>query len=117
MKKVLLVEDDFILAMVHRKYLEKINCEVIGSVVSGEEAIQSALKNSPDFILMDIRLEGSMDGIEAMIEIQKEQNIPVIYVTGNSELSTLEKASKTNMKGFLVKPLHLEELKRIVGKI
>ena len=117
MKKVLLVEDDFILAMVHRKYLEKINCEVIDSVVSGEEAIQSALKNFPDFILMDIRLEGSMDGIEAMIEIQKKQNIPVVYVTGNSESSTLEKASKTNMKGFLVKPLHLEELKRIVDKI
>jgi|SRR3989344_2186514 len=117
MKKVLLVEDDFILALVHRKYLEKINCEVVDSVASGEEAIQSSLKNSPDFILMDIRLEGSMDGIEAMIEIQKQQSIPVIYVTGNSEPATIEKAKKTNMIGFLVKPLHLEELKAIVDKI
>lgn len=117
MKKVLLVEDDFILAMVHRKYLEKINCEVVDSVISGEEAIQSALKNSPDFILMDIRLDGNMDGIETMIEIQKQQNIPVIYVTGNSEPATIEKASKTNMKGFLVKPLHIDELKEIVDKI
>lgn len=117
MKKVLLVEDDFILALVHKKYLEKIGCEVIDSVVSGEEAIQSALKNVPDFILMDIRLEGDMDGIDAMIEIQKKSNIPVIYVTGNSELSTLEKANKTYMKGFLIKPLHLDELKKIVDKI
>ncbi len=117
MKKVLLVEDDFILAMVHRKYLEKINCEVIDSVVSGEEAIQSALKYLPDFVLMDIRLEGKMDGVEAMIEIQKVQNIPVIYVTGNSEPATLEKAKNTNMKGFLIKPLHLEELREIVDKI
>lgn len=117
MKKVLLVEDDFILAMVHKKYLEKIDCEVIDSVASGEEAIRSALKNFPDFILMDIRLEGSIDGIEAMIEIQKERDIPVIYVTGNSEQATLEKAGKTNMKGFLIKPLHLDELRSIVEKL
>ena len=117
MKKVLLVEDDYILAMVHRKYLEIIGCEVIDSVACGEEAVQSALKNNPDFILMDIRLEGDMDGIEAMIEIQKKSNISVIYVTGNSEPATFEKASKTNMKGFLIKPLHLEDLKEIVDKI
>lgn len=117
MKKVLLVEDDFILAMVHRKYLEKINCEVIDSVVSGEEAIQSALKKNPDFVLMDIRLEGIMDGIEAMIEIQKTNNIPVIYVTGNSEPATIEKAKKTNMIGFLIKPLHLEDIRNIVEKL
>ena len=117
MKKALLVEDDYILALVHRKYLEKIGCEVVDCVVSGEEAIQSALKNLPDFILMDIRLEGNMDGIEAMIEIQKKSNIPAIYVTGNSEQATLEKASRTNMKGFLIKPLYLEELRETVDKI
>ena len=117
MKRVLLVEDDFILALVHRKYLEKIGCEVIDSVTCGEDAIQSVLKNSPDFILMDIRLDGEMDGIDAMIEIQKQSNIPVIYVTGNSEPSVLEKASKTSMKGFLIKPLHLEELKKIIETI
>ena len=117
MKKVLLVEDDFILAMVHRKYLEKIGCEVIDSVVSGEEAIESALKNVPDFILMDIRLEGNMDGIDAVIEIQKKSNIPVIYVTGNSEPAIIEKASRTYTKGFLIKPLHIDELKGIVDKI
>lgn len=117
MKKVLLVEDDFILALVHRKYLEKISCEVVASVTNAAEAIEFAIANNPDFILMDIRLEGEMDGIEAAIEIQKHVDIPVIYVTGNSETSVLEKASKTNMKGFLIKPLHIEELKKIVDSI
>lgn len=117
MKKALIVEDDFILALVHRKYLEKVDCEVIGSVTNGEDAIQSAFENNPDFILMDIRLEGEMDGIQAMLEIQKKLNIPVIYVTGNSEPSVIERAKETNMKGFLVKPLHLEDLKKIIDTL
>ena len=117
MKKVLLVEDDFILALVHRKYLEKISCKVVASVTNAKEAIEFAITNRPDFILMDIRLEGELDGIDATVEIQKHVNIPVIYVTGNSELSVMEKASKTNMKGFLIKPLHIEELKKIVDTI
>ena len=117
MKKVLLVEDDFILALVHRKYLEKIGCEIVDSVTNGGDAILSAHKNLPDFILMDIRLEGEMDGIEAAIEIQKEINIPVIYVTGNSESSVLERAQATNMKGFLIKPLHMEGLKKIIDSL
>ena len=114
MKKALIVEDDFILALVHRKYLEKLGCEVLETATTGSEAVSLALNNSPDFILMDIRIEGDIDGIDAMLEIQKEKNIPVIYVTGNSEPSVLERASKTNMKGFLIKPLHIEELKKII---
>lgn len=117
MKKILLVEDDFILALVHRKYLEKIGCEVIDSVTNGGDAITSALKNFPDLILMDIRLEGDMDGIDAMLEIQKQANTPVVYVTGNSEPSILERAKRTNMKGFLIKPLHLEDLKNIMDTL
>ena len=58
-----------------------------------------------------------MDGIEAAIEIQKEINIPVIYVTGNSESSVLERAQTTNMKGFLIKPLHIEGLKKIIDSL
>ncbi len=114
MKKALLVEDDFILALVHRKYLEKIGCDVIDTVTNALDAIKSALRNFPDFILMDIRLEGEMDGIQAMIEIQKQLSVPVIYVTGNSEPLVMERAKGTNMKGFLIKPLHIEDLKKII---
>ena len=117
MKKVLVVEDDFILALVHRKYLEKIGCEITETVTTGADAIRSALENSPDFILMDIRVEGELDGIEAMNEIQKKKNIPVIYVTGNSEPNILERAGQTNMKGFLIKPLHIEDLKKLIDTL
>ena len=117
MKKVLVVEDDFILALVHRKYLEKLNCEITETVTCGVDAISSAIKNPPDFILMDVRIEGQVDGIEAMIEIQKTKDIPVIYVTGNSEPWILERANKTNMKGFLIKPLHIEDLKVIIDSL
>lgn len=117
MKKVLVVEDDFILALVHRKYLEKLGCVVLETAISSSDAIKSVLDNSPDFILMDIRIEGEKDGIDTMIEIQKSKNIPVIYVTGNSEPSILERASQTNMVGFLIKPLHIEELKKIIDAL
>jgi CheY-like chemotaxis protein len=101
---------------VHRKYLEKLGCEIMETVTNASAAIEFALANSPDFILMDIRVEGDMDGIEAMLEIQKYKNIPVVYVTGNSEPSVLERASQTNMKGFLIKPLHIEDLKKIIDE-
>ncbi|MGZ4078589.1 MAG: response regulator, partial [Bacteroidia bacterium] len=98
-------------------YLEKLGCVILETVTSAEDAIRSALNNPPDFILMDVRIDGDIDGIDAMIEIQKEKNIPVIYVTGNSEPSILERANKTNMKGFLIKPLHSEDLKKIIDTL
>ncbi len=117
MIRALVVEDDFILALVHRKYLEKIGVEIAGTVISGSDAVAFALKDPPDLILMDVRIEGEMDGIDAMLEIQKSNNIPVIYVTGNSEPGVLERAKQTNMKGFLIKPLHMEDLKKIIDAL
>ena len=58
-----------------------------------------------------------MDGIDAMLEIQKNNNIPVIYITGNSEPGVIERAKETNMKGFLIKPLHIEDLKKIIDDL
>ena len=115
MKKVLIVEDDLILLMVHRKFLEKLGCIIVDKVTSGEAAVASAKINDFDFILMDVHIHGDMDGIEAVTKIQKEKNIPVIYVTGNSDPAIFERAKKTNMKGFLVKPFHIEDLKKLLG--
>lgn len=117
MKRVLLVEDDFILAMVHRKYLELSGFQVIDSVTNGPDAIRVALEQKPDLVIMDIRLEGSMDGIEAVSEIQKVEKIPAVFVTGNSEPAAMERAEKLYTIGFLVKPLHLEDLTRLAKQL
>ncbi len=80
-KKVLIVEDDMILAMVNKRYVEVLGHKVVHSVRNGLDAIQAVKDHQPDLILMDIRIEGDMDGIEAMVEIRKFSDTGVIYLT------------------------------------
>lgn len=103
--------------MINRKHLELMGHVVVDSVPSGEAAIESARKHMPELILMDMRLEGKMNGIEAMMEIGKFCNAYVIYLTGNSEKEFKEQAMQTNMLAFCLKPIHLEELTGIINKI
>lgn len=117
MKRILIVEDDFVLSMINQKHLELMGHEVVDSVVSGKAAIEAAQKYEPDVILMDMRLEGSMTGVEAMQEISKFSKAYVIYLTGNSELEFSDLTKNTNMLAFCVKPVHFEELKSILSKI
>jgi CheY-like chemotaxis protein len=117
MKKVLIVEDDMILAMINRKYLERIGCSVVASVVTGPAALIAVKEFAPDVILMDIRLDGEMDGVDAMRAIRQFSEVPVIYVSGNSEPAIRERAEKTNMFGFLIKPLDFGALKLLMEKL
>ena len=66
---------------------------------------------------MDVRLKGEMDGITAMIEINQTKDIPAIYITGNSDRETKERAEATNLLAFCVKPINYEELEQIIGKV
>ena len=115
-KKVLIVEDDMILSMVNKRYVELLGHKVVQSVRTGLAAIEAVRKHNPDTILMDIRIEGEMDGIEAMEEIRKFSNVEVIYLTGNSEPITKIRAEQTNMLGFCVKPISIDDLKTILGE-
>lgn len=117
MKKILIVEDDFVLSMINRKHLELMGHTVVDSVTNGLAAIESAKKHEPEVILMDMRLEGAMTGIEAMIEISKFSKAYVIYLTGNSESEFKDLTAKTNMLAFCVKPVHFEELKSILNVV
>lgn len=114
-KKILIVEDDMILSMVNRKYVESLGHQVVQCVRNGLAAIEAAKKHEPDIILMDIRIEGNMDGIEAMEEIRKFSEAGVIYLTGNSEPVTKIRAEQTNMLAFCVKPISMDDLKSVIG--
>ena len=116
-KKVLIVEDDLILSMVNKKYVEILGHQVAHSVRNGADAIEAVKKYNPDIILMDIRIEGQIDGIEAMEEIRKFSNVPVVYLTGNSEPVTKNRAEKTNMLAFIVKPISKDDLKHILNDL
>jgi len=64
-----------------------------------------------------MRIEGELDGIQTMQEIQKFSQVPVIYLTGNSEMTMLERSKETNMKGFLVKPVNYAELETLIRSV
>jgi CheY-like chemotaxis protein len=110
-KKVFVVEDDLILNLLYENYMEQLGFETEGELVYGKTAVDLAKKINPDLILMDIALEGEMDGIEAMLEIRKFSDVPVIYITGNSEESNRTRAIETNYTDFLTKPVEFEDLK------
>jgi two-component system, response regulator PdtaR len=117
MKKILVVEDDQILAIVQCKYLQKMGFQVVAAVSNGLDAIKAVKNYSPDIIIMDLRIEGDLDGVDTMKEIQKFSSVPVIYSTGNSERSILERAKETNMKGFLIKPINYSEMEELINKL
>lgn len=111
-KKVLIVEDEMIIAMLIERMVINLGHQVIEKVSSGEEAIDKALEYSPDLILMDIRLKGEIDGIDAISKIQEKMNIPVIYISGNSDLAHLEKIESTEYIDFLSKPITQSDLSK-----
>ena len=113
-KKFLIVEDDMIISMVTKRQVESLGHKVVQSVRSGIDAINAAKIHNPDIILMDIRIVGTMDGIEAMEEIMKFSNAKAIYISGNSEPATKLRAQKTNMLAFCTKPMSMEDLKLVM---
>lgn len=117
MIKILVVEDDYMLRMINKKTLELMNHKVVACTSNGADAIKAVEKHNPDVILMDIGLEGKMDGIETMHEVAKLSNVPVIYLTGNSNEINRARAAKTNMLGFYAKPVDFEELKTLLSKV
>lgn len=109
-KKVLIVEDDKLLALVEERLVERLGFEVVGTAASGEDAVSLVRENQPDIILMDISLKGEMDGIDAVEIIRKKYNTPVIYLSGNSDKFNYERAKKTNFIDYLVKPVTADDL-------
>lgn len=115
-KTVMIVEDDLILNLLYESYLEKLGYFAEGELVYGKTAIEVAKRIKPDLILMDISLEGDMDGIEAMLEIRKFSDVPVIYITGNSDPYHIQRAKETNYIDYLVKPIEFNDLRDSIDK-
>jgi len=108
--KILVVEDEKVIALNVRESLESLGYIVPAIADSGEKAIEKAIQFHPDLVLMDIRLKGNMDGIQAAEQIWNSLSIPVIYVTGHSDKSTLERAKITAPFGYILKPVKEQEL-------
>ncbi len=108
--KILVVEDEVIIGMGIRKSLKNLGYTVTAVVESGENGLEQAAEMQPDLVLMDITLKGEIDGIEAADQIRCRFNIPVVFLTAHTDVSTLERAKKAEPFGYIVKPFEEREL-------
>jgi two-component system cell cycle sensor histidine kinase/response regulator CckA len=104
-KKVLVVEDEAIVAYDLARRLRKAGYDVPAIASSGLQALESIEETAPDLILLDIRLQGDMDGIAVATEVRERFKLPVVYLTANADHATLERAKATGPFGYLVKPI------------
>jgi two-component system, response regulator PdtaR len=109
--RILIVEDVANVATVLKARLETFGYEICDVVNTGQKAIEGAMSCQPDLVLMDIMLEGDMTGIEAATEIQKEVNVPIIYLSCLSDDRVMDRAIETNPYGYIVKPYDSAELR------
>lgn len=107
---ILIVEDEMVISMELAATLKRLGYEISGQAISGEEAVKKADELLPDLILMDIRLQGDMDGIEAAGIIRSRHDIPVVFLTAHSDEATLKRAIEIQPSGYLIKPFRDREL-------
>ncbi|WP_419678255.1 response regulator [Aliarcobacter lanthieri] len=111
-EKILIIEDDAIVALDIKRILNNLNYEVTNIVSNYEDTIKSIKYKKPTIILSDINLgKKRIDGIDIVSEIQKDYYIPVIYVTAYSDENTIQRAIKTNPLGYILKPFKKEDIK------
>ncbi len=109
--RIMVVEDEIVVAMDLRSKLTALGYIVTDTVVSGEEAIEKASDTMPDLVFMDIKLAGELDGIEAAEQIRRRHNIPVVYLTAHTDEKTLQKAKLSRPYSYLIKPFSEKDLR------
>ncbi len=112
--KILIVEDEAIVAKNIEKHLISAGYKVVGVATTAEESIKKAQTRNPDLVLMDIKLKGETDGIEAANKIRESLRLPVIFLTSYTDDKTFQRAKLTDPFGYLIKPFDIKDLKRTV---
>jgi two-component system cell cycle sensor histidine kinase/response regulator CckA len=113
-KRILVVEDERIVARELQLRLRDFGYDVPTTVATAEDAIRSASEHCPDLVLMDIRIRGERDGIETAEILRRRYDVPVVYLTAHSDDATIARAKATGPLGYLLKPLKPGELKSAV---
>lgn len=108
---VLIVEDEAIVALDLKLQLQELGYDVVGMAASGEQAIADVERHRPQLILMDVRLQGPMDGIVAAQAIRDQHDVPLIFLTSHSDNETVRRAASAAPYGYLTKPYQVRELR------
>lgn len=109
-KKILIVEDEGVVALSLQATLTKMGYTVVGIAVTGSEALALARQHNPDAVLMDIHIKGEMDGIETTEKLNEISDVPVIFLTAYADDETVARAIRTRSHSYLVKPYNPREL-------
>jgi CheY-like chemotaxis protein len=115
--KVLVVEDEVLTAKMLKMDLEELGVNVLETIAKGEEAVKVALQENPSLILMDIRLAGGLDGIEAAERIIQKKKIPIVFMTGYATEEIKKRALKVNPVDYLDKPVDIYRIKNILEQL
>lgn len=114
MARVLVVEDELVAALSIQEFLKGTDYTVVASVTSGLAAILAVEKNQPDLVLMDIHLDGEMDGITSATQIREQWDIPIVYLTGSTTSQVIQRAIATEPFGCLIKPFDRVQLQTTI---
>lgn len=117
MARIVIVEDDSLVALGMRLYLESRGHEVAAIAATGSQALSSFLTSRLDLILMDVRLKGEMDGVEAARRIQTQSDLPIIFVSGSGDPDTLRRIRALNPADLLLKPVTPSDLAAAVDRV
>ncbi len=114
--RILIVEDESIVQLDLKSRLHRLGHAVVGAAVSGEEAIAKAAELRPDLVLMDVRLEGAMNGIEAANRIRAERDVPIVFLTAHAP-SPEEEPAPIVAHPRILKPFRAAELQAAIAKV
>ena len=112
--RALIVEDEILIAEELKERLSRLGFCVIAAVDSADEGIAIATRERPDLVLMDIRLKGKKDGLQAAKEIRQQVDVPIVYLTAHSDQLTVDRAKATEHDGFILKPFQRRELQTTI---
>ena len=112
--RILIAEDETIVAMDIKRRLTTLGHEVLGIVSTADDCIRFAIEQKPDLILMDIILKGKNDGIVAAEEIKANLNIPIVFLTAHSDDNTIQRAKLTEPYGYIIKPFEIKDLQSTI---
>lgn len=112
--KILIVEDEMLIAAKISTLLTELGYEVVGILARAEDALLQAEENAPDMALLDIRLKGKMDGVELALALQKARELPIIFLTANADEATFNRAKAAKPYAFVSKPFKKTDLQRAI---
>jgi DNA-binding response OmpR family regulator len=112
--RALIVEDEVLIAEELKERLSRLGFSIIAAVDSADEAIAVAIRECPDVVLLDIRLKGEKDGVQAAQEIHQKVDVPVVYLTAYSDRLTVDRIKGSHYDGFVLKPFRAGELQSTI---